>query len=157
MQAVFEQLPELKRAYEELDLAREGSQQLVAADLRNTQAAIAQLERKAISVQPRFLELREQTSSLDRRILDLNRLSLEKPAERLAYDSAHPPLALFKLTSCTRDEALIDRRTSLALLRADLSGFLEAQGEAVFHPSDLTRTDFSGDFASTPLLDGAGA
>ena len=154
LQAVFAELPELKTAYQQLDLAQEAGGSTPAADLRRTQSTIAQLERKAIGMQHRFKELRGQAASLARRILDLNRLSLEKPEERLKYDSAHPPLALLKLTACTRDEPLLDRRATLKLLRTELCRFLEARGETVFHPSDLTRVDFSGDFTPNPFLDG---
>jgi hypothetical protein len=153
LQVVFGQIPALQKAYQELDLAQCAEGQVEAAGLRHVQSTIAQLERKAISIRPRFKELRGRAASLGRQIEELNRLSLEKPEERQKYDSAHPPLGLLKLTGCTRDEPLLERRTTLVLLRTELSRFLEAQGEAVFHPSDLTRSDFSGDFTPIPFLD----
>ena len=71
---------------------------------------------------------------------------------RLAYDRAHPPLALLKLESCA-DPVFVDRRTRMFLLRMALSEFLIARQEQVFHPSDLTRGEFSDDFSFNPALD----
>jgi hypothetical protein len=79
-----------------------------------------------------------------------DRLQLEET--RLAYDRAHPPLALLKLEDCA-DPMFVDERTHLFLLRLAISAFLEARGEPVFHPSDLTRRDFSDDFRFNPVLD----
>jgi hypothetical protein len=84
---------------------------------------------------------------------EVNRWDLDKPDARHAYDCVHPPLALLKLEDCG-GAALTDRRTYLFLLRSAIAEFLEAQGEEVLHPSDLTRQDFIGDFSFHPLLDG---
>jgi hypothetical protein len=78
--------------------------------------------------------------------------SLQREETRLAYDRAHPPLALLKLEDCA-DPMFVDERTHLFLLRVAISAFLEARAEPVFHPSDLTRRDFSDDFRFNPLLD----
>jgi hypothetical protein len=87
---------------------------------------------------------------------DINQWNLDKPDARLAYDCAHPPLALLKLAP-SADAALTDPRTCLFLLRSAISEFLEARGEEVFHPSDLTRRDFTDEFDVHELLDGPGA
>jgi hypothetical protein len=77
---------------------------------------------------------------------------LQREATRLAYDRAHPPLALLKLEDCA-DPVFVDERTHLFLLRVAISAFLEARQERVFHPSDLTRREFSDDFRFNPVLD----
>jgi hypothetical protein len=80
---------------------------------------------------------------------------LQREEARLAYDRAHPPLALLKLEDCA-DELLTDERTCLFLLRMAISEFLAARHEQVFHPSDLTRRDFSDELTFNPVLDGGG-
>jgi hypothetical protein len=84
---------------------------------------------------------------------DINQWNLDKPDARLVYDCAHPPLALLKLAP-PADAALRDPRTFLFLLRSAISEFLNAHGEEVFHPSDVTRRDFTDDFDHHELLDG---
>ena len=98
-------------------------------------------------------ELGRRIEALGRKAREVNRWDLDKPDARYAYDCAHPPLALLKLEDCG-DGGLTDRRTSLFLLRSAVAEALEARGEEVLHPSDLTRQDFSGDFSFHPLLDG---
>jgi hypothetical protein len=77
---------------------------------------------------------------------------LQREDARLAYDRAHPPLALLKLEDCA-DEWLVDERTCMFLLRLAISEFLAARHERVFHPSDLTRSDFSDELDFNPVLD----
>ena len=79
-------------------------------------------------------------------------LSLEKREDRDAYDAEHPPLPLLRLEPAG-DPVFEDRATSLAALRRELERFLLDAGEAVHHPDDTTRTDFTADFRPTPLLD----
>jgi hypothetical protein len=80
---------------------------------------------------------------------------LQREESRLAYDRAHPPLALLKLEDCA-DELLTDERTCMFLLRLAISEFLAAKHEPVLHPSDLTRRDFSDELTFNPVLDGGG-
>ncbi|MER5268831.1 hypothetical protein ABTZ99_42740 [Actinosynnema sp. NPDC002837] len=88
----------------------------------------------------------------DDAIARAHRLSLEKPEDRAAYDAEHPPLALLRLEPAGHP-VFDDRATSLAALRRELERFLLDAGEAVHHPDDTTRTDFTADFRPTPLLD----
>jgi hypothetical protein len=64
----------------------------------------------------------------------------------------HPPLALLKLRDCSPTDPA-DRRATLQSIRKEVAAFLEARGEIVFHPSDLTRDDFRGDYQPHDLLD----
>jgi hypothetical protein len=98
-------------------------------------------------------ELGHRIEALGRQAREVNRWDVDKPDARYAYDCAHPPLALLKLEDCG-DGGLTERRTYLFLMRSAMAESLEAQGEAVLHPSDLTRQDFTGDFSFHPLLDG---
>jgi hypothetical protein len=52
------------------------------------------------------------------------------------------------------DDAFADNKTALFMLRRELAEFLSETGEEVFHPSDFSRTDFSGDFSHNLQLDG---
>jgi hypothetical protein len=80
-------------------------------------------------------------------------LDLESGEARAAYDARHPPLPLMRLEP-TWDPVFDDRATCLAALRREVESFLLAGGEAVHHPDDATRADFTADFTPTPLLDG---
>jgi len=104
----------------------------------------------SITDQQRELESRKASlnEELDRFNLEMSKL--ENPENRKAYDASHPPCALLKLDSL--DFPLSNRRLLPLLLRREVSQFLEALGEPVFHPSDLTRSDFTGDFTPSPLL-----
>jgi hypothetical protein len=102
---------------------------------------------------PEVVELRRQISERKQGADEINGWNLDKPEARLAYDCDHPPLALLKLDP-SADAALTEPRTCLFLLRSAIAEFLEARGEAVFHPSDLTRPDFTDDFSFHELLDG---
>lgn len=97
--------------------------------------------------------LRAQGASEDK-LAEANELkALARADERARYDSEHPPLGLLRLED-TWSGFFEDRARSLAVLRRELEGFLESGGAAVHFPSDLTRTDFTDDFAYSPILDG---
>jgi len=67
-----------------------------------------------------------------------------------------PPLDLLTLTECPSQPFAdpTDTRTPLVQLRRELARFLASHGEDVYHPSDLTRDDFTADFTPNELLDG---
>jgi hypothetical protein len=101
---------------------------------------------------PEVVELRGQIAERRQQAEEINGWNLDMPDARLAYDCDHPPLALLKLAP-SADAALTEPRTCLFLLRSAIAEFLDAKGEAVFHPSDLTRRDFTDDFSFHELLD----
>ena len=70
-----------------------------------------------------------------------------------AHDARHPPLPLLRLEP-TWEPVLDERDVGLTVLRREIEVFLAAAGEEVHHPTDTTRTDFTGDFTRTHLLDG---
>jgi len=80
-------------------------------------------------------------------------VSLESAEARAAHDARYPPLPLLRLEP-TWEPVLDERDAGLTVLRREIEAFLTAAGEPVHHPSDTTRTDFSGDFTRTHLLDG---
>ncbi len=91
------------------------------------------------------------------KLAEANKLKdLATTKERERYDAEHPPLGLLRLEPMWEgvfgDRA--ERLVVLAVLRRELEAFLVHRGWAVRFPSDLTRTDFTEDFAYSPLLDG---
>jgi hypothetical protein len=111
------------------------------------------LEQRALGILPDYYALREREQQLDEEINELNQLPLLKPETRLTYDRRTPPLELLKLADAAPDW-FFDNRLALALLRREVADFLASRGEPAYHPSDLTRTDFSGDFTYHPHVDG---
>ncbi len=116
---------------------------------------LTRLEGQAVALNPRYRDLCNRERELDEEVLRVNRMALQNTAERLNYDKSNPPFELLKIADCSRDE-LADPRVVAAVLREEIAAFLTGRGEAVFHPSDLTRTDFTGDFTHNPILDGPG-
>jgi hypothetical protein len=149
----YEVVPELATAFKRLELLRTSEAPPDAQALRNAEDAVSKLEAEALSGSPRFRALRAQADELERQVRALNQASLDKPAQRAAYDGDRPPLALLKLEECA-DPWFSDPRTCLFLLRVTIAEFLTAHGEEVFHPSDLTRREFSEDFSFNQILDG---
>lgn len=152
LQDVYDAVPGLRNAYQ--DLEGSGSKPAVPARPARDQGRLVELEGRARRLDPDFRDKRQRAAELATKLGELNQQALEKPASRLAYDRAHPPLALLKLEDCATDD-FVRGPTCLYLLRKDIAQFLAARGESVFHPSDLTRDDFLSDFAANPLLDGS--
>ena len=144
-------VPGLAPAIRELERLRNSSGNaaavLAAEKILADQQALAQL------VNPLYSQLLERVRKLEFEINDLNKLDLANPAKRLEYDQANPPFELLKLADCERNE-LADPPVALALLRQSMVEFLDARGEEIYHPSDLTRRDFRSDYTFHPLLDG---
>ena len=149
IKAVASKVPGLLLAYEEL----KNTQGPSGPDERRLQK-LAELENRALDIDPSFQEKRRKAKELDDKIDALNALDLGKLAGLSKYDEAHPPLALFKLATAVRDDFLDQPRTQLWLLRRDITRFLVAKGESVGHLHDLDREDFTADFCLNRLLDG---
>lgn len=155
LEAVCEALPGLRSVELRVEELRGGAASADPEELGLRLKELAQLEQRASALDPGFRGHREKIAELQRQIEAVNRVSLHGSDERLAYDRRHPPLELLKLPDCTLDEFTTNRRLALSLIRSELSRFLARTGEEVFHPSDLTRQDFSRDFTPNPLLDGS--
>ncbi|MFJ5047193.1 hypothetical protein [Streptomyces sp. NPDC088719] len=81
--------------------------------------------------------------------------NLESTESRAAHDARQPPLPLLRLAPTW--EPILDadaKAAGLTVLRRETEAFLSAAGADVHHPTDTTRTDFTGDFTRTHLLDG---
>lgn len=147
------QVAGLREATDELKALRDRAEEVDPTEYARAQRTLRELEDQAAAIEPQYRELCARPAELKERIEKINCLPLHNPSGRAEYDQAHPPLELLKLADCGQDE-LFDNRLVLGLVRQELSQFFSAQGEEVFHPSDLTREDFSSDFHPNPILDG---
>ena len=145
----------LEAVYAEVDGLRDAER---AADEDDDPVAalarLAELEREAEHLDAEFRRHRRRVTEIEGEIHRLHALALDNPDKRREYDRQHPPLALLGLADATVLDFLDDVKTMLFLLRRELAGFLAERGSEVFHPSDLTREDFSYEFTHSELLDG---
>jgi hypothetical protein len=149
---VYQRVAGLKNAYDAVEALHHQSQEADPGELGLALKTLAQLEQTAAKVNPQFKQLRARAIELELKINEINRLALQNPEARLAYDRSTPPLELLKLASCTLDE-FTNNRTAIVLLRRELSAFIANRGEEVFQPSDLTRANFTSDFSFNSILD----
>lgn len=150
LDAVYQKVPGLREAWEKLKTLEEAEGD--AEEFRETQLKLAALEEKAMQVHPEFKALRDTMGETQHRIHEINSMPIQNPEDRLEYDQSHPPLELIDLADCGAS-LLDDPKVMLRMVRLELSEFFEQSGEAVFHPSDLTRNDFSHDFTQDRNLD----
>ncbi len=156
---VYDKVPGLKEAEEQVKALRgrrDEGKPVDGAALAAAQKRLDEAEAKARRANPEFRALQRKQAELEAAARDLNTLGLQNTKERQEYNRAHPPLDLLELTNCASEPFAdpADTRTPLVQLRRELARFLARQGEEVYHPSDLTRDDFSADFTPTDLLDG---
>jgi chromosome segregation ATPase len=153
LERVYQQVDGLQQAFQRLKTLDEQGADADPVEYRRTQQRLTTLEEQATVVDPEFRSLREQALQVEQRIHEVNLMPLQNPEERLEYDRANPPFELLKLAACTHSP-FDDSKVVLAVIRQEVSEFLVQAGESVYHPSDLTREDFTHDFAHDPTLDG---
>jgi len=149
---IFGKIPGLEQLSLEVQKLRAIGQPEEQARLQEAEAQLRPLEARATALNPAYASLLRQLADLEVRIRDNYLISLQNPEEHLKYDRLNPPLELLKLSERGRD-TFTESRTALPLVRRELVEFLEGQGEVVFHPSDLTRQDFTDDYTYHPRLD----
>lgn len=159
-------------AYDELGIAPHATSEEVSEakrerggaideELREVRQRLAKAQEEAPATGKAHEEaklLKQRAEELENKKLALNSLPLQNTEQREAYDLANPPLDLLRLVDCTVGlfPGAPAPRRQLAALRRELAAHFEALGEEAFHPSDLTRDDFSDDFTPNPVLDDAG-
>ncbi len=79
---------------------------------------LAELENRALDIDPSFQENRRKARELEEKIDALNAMDLGKLSGLSKYDEAHPPFALLKLAPATRDEFLERPHTQLWICAA---------------------------------------
>jgi spore cortex formation protein SpoVR/YcgB (stage V sporulation) len=154
------------REYQLLGLSPDASseevmdaQNTVATDLQARKAAakkrldeLSTGSEQADAADERVREARRQLDDLGSQLNLVNGTKLAGAKERSEHDSKHPPAQILKLEDCA-PEMMANRRQMLRLLRRAVTAFLEMRTAEVFHPSDLTRVDFTADHTFHPLLD----
>jgi len=153
LETVYAQVEGMRNAYAVLEEQENKGAHADADERRAAHKAVITFERKALQINPKFKVMRAKSTDLDAKIKRLNSVSIDSPEKRKEYDAANPPLSLVKLAE-PPNNVFTDNKTALFMLRHELAAFLNEAGEEVFHPSDFTRTDFSGDFSHNLQLDG---
>jgi len=150
---VFSQIPELEKLTREVEQAHQQDSKCDPKELNRRHKELARLETEARKIEPGYLRLNQQLEEIDREINEINNLRLESPEVREKYDRSTPPCALLKIS---RPPFLLfsDRRVTMYLIREEIVRFLEKEKNSpCYHPSDLTRTDFTSDYIYNDLLD----
>jgi hypothetical protein len=146
---------EIREAKAEASVALDAGRAALDRELKQLEAAApAAPAPAAADADPRCHDLRRRLEDVERRKIRLNQITIDNPEARQQHDREHPPLGLLKIEDAARD-AFVENRTAITLLRRELSRFLAARGEEVFHPSDLHRDNFTADMTPNPLLDDA--
>ncbi len=149
---LYQGVPGLREAARELKLLEEAGTAADPKRFREVQTALARLEERARAIRSDYKTLQESLVDLEQQIHEANLMAIQNPEDRKEYDHDNPPLDLIKLADCGANP-LMNRKTALRMLRAELTEFFEQAGEEVFHPSDLTRANFIGDFTHDKNLD----
>jgi hypothetical protein len=100
-----------------------------------------------------IIEPKKEIERLKEEILKINSFDPGKTEKRDEYDLSFPPAILLR-TKYSVPQVYTDKRTLLSVLREDLVSFFENSKKlSCYHPSDLSRKDFSSDFRQNEILD----
>jgi len=148
---VFKEIPDLEPTLKKIELASKKTK-----DREKINAIIEQreqLEKQAMEFDPDYKDNMAKVADFEKQVSELNVMKLDNIQKRKNYDQSHPPCALLKL----KDESspvFVDPDVALYQIRMRISRFLEKEkGVGCYHPSDLTRSDFTSDFNYNPELD----
>lgn len=155
MEIVHKELPDLPTLYKRIKQLQEQGKEEDNDKLVELEKEMIQVEKRALLINPNYKKIRDQAKEIEQKIYEINRMKLQNPEERLAYDKSTPPCALLKLEDCDQ-EIFTSKGRKLALihLRQELVAFMEEKGEESYHPSDLTRKHFTSDFTYNRIIDG---
>lgn len=141
-------LEQAKQKVKEMQTMAEQEPQL----FEEAREQLAEAEVRAMRVNPKYREMLRRIQEIERRKIHINQITIDNPESRKQYDQEHPPLGIMKLEDAARD-GFLENRTTITLLRRELSQFIAAHGEEVSYPSDLYREDFQTDFTRNSFLD----
>lgn len=95
----------------------------------------------------------KEVERLKEEILEINSFEPGKTEKRDEYDLLFPPAILLR-TRYHVPQIYNDKRTLLSVLREDLVSYFENVKKLnCYHPSDLSRKEFSSDFRHNNILD----
>ena len=160
-------------SYEELGIAPDATtQEIVEAKLRHIKRLQTRQRELSRSITAAMAEAggnRERATARypierweaeqrahNQREQEINALPLHSAEGRGKYDRENPPFEILRIDASVQELPWGDPAELLAKVRGDVSQFLMEHGEAVFHPSDLTRSDFTADCVWCEPLDGDG-
>jgi uncharacterized coiled-coil DUF342 family protein len=155
--AIYRVVDGIPQAYSDLENIRGKGKDVDQSELEKKEIHLAKLEKEAQRINPDYKNLFERSDELARKINEVNQWGLNNPENRQEYDKKTPPYALLKFEDCDQEvfaESESGKKLALYLLRLEFSEFVADLGEGSYHPSDLTRNNFSSDFTHHPLLDG---
>jgi len=116
---------------------------------QNKQNIETGLIREGISL----IDPEKEIERLNEEILDINAFDPGKTEKRDEYDLMFPPAILLR-TQYDIPKVYTDRKTLLYILREDQVDFFEnIKRLKCYHPTDLSRKDFSSDFRPNDILD----
>lgn len=107
---------------------------------------------KAKKQSPQLIEALHKKRQLEKELETSGETVFARYDERVAYDEANAPFAMLKFeekAACVPADGI----ETLMLVRRDLLSAMEQSAGDVYHPSDLTRTDFTGEYTYHKLLD----
>ncbi|UCH92625.1 MAG: hypothetical protein JSV88_20335, partial [Candidatus Aminicenantes bacterium] len=137
LNSIYKEIEGLKQTYEDVKNLRNKGKDADNYELIKMEKHLAKLEKKTLETNPNYKQLLNQFNELEQKIFEINRINLENPKERSAYDKTNPPCALLKLENC--DPAIFTpngKKLALFLLRVELCNFLTENGEECYHPGD---------------------
>ncbi len=143
MEDLFAPFPGLSKLQDAMDKRREYDEKQYETLLE-----------KAKKQSPQLLELLQKKRRLEKELETSGEMVFARHDERVAYDDDNAPFAMLKF----EDKASgvpADAMETLMLIRRDILAAMEKSAETVYHPSDLTRTDFTGEYTYHKLLDDA--
>lgn len=148
------EFPELETLKARIESLKKTSTTDAVEALRKAIDEKRSLEKKAETIEPAYRDIISELKEIERKINELNSLKLDNTRERNAYDLRNPPCALLKLKAF-EDPLFSEPEVALTIIRREIANFLAEENNMVcYHPSDLTRTDFTADFNYHPILDG---
>lgn len=109
---------------------------------------------KAKKQSPQLAELLQKKRQLEKELETSGETVFARYDERVAYDENNAPFAILKFeekAACVPADGI----ETLMLVRKDILSAMEKSAGSVYHPSDLTRTDFTEEYTHHPLLDDA--
>lgn len=123
-------------------------------EIEKLNATLEKLEGRALQIEPQYLKMIEEMERINKEIVEINNIKLEKPEEKERYDLSTPPCALLHMIDMSIPMFQNTRATHF-VLRKEMDAFLEEEKQiSSYHPTDLTRTYFTSDFYRLELLDG---
>jgi len=154
-QALTAELNALKKKIAELIKDVSGLsalQELADAQQPYDEGKYLTLFKKAKELHPALNEKIQKKNKLLNQLENFSKATFVRNDERSIYDEKNEPFSILKFDGNSAAENM-DNTQTLVRVRKDVIEYLTKTEESVYHPSDLTKKDFSSEFAFNELLD----